>query len=43
VVNWDGVFKPGGKPEGDHAMHFKGWIERPMTEVQSKNVHMQMI
>jgi hypothetical protein len=22
VVNWDGVLKFGGRPEGDHAMHF---------------------
>jgi hypothetical protein len=21
VVNWDGVLKSGGRPEGDHAMH----------------------
>jgi hypothetical protein len=22
VVNWDGVLKYGGRPEGDHATHF---------------------
>jgi len=22
VVDWDGVFKYGGRPEGDHAIHF---------------------
>ncbi len=26
--NWDGVLKSGGRPEGDHAMHFWGWMER---------------
>jgi hypothetical protein len=30
VVNWDGVLKFGNKPKGDHATHFKGWIERPL-------------
>jgi len=31
VVNWDEVLKFGGRPEGDHATHFLGWIERPIT------------
>jgi hypothetical protein len=31
VVNWDGLLKSGGKLEDDHAMHFWGWIERPMA------------
>jgi len=31
VVNWDGVLKSGGKPEGDHATHFLGWMERPIA------------
>jgi hypothetical protein len=22
LVNWDGVLKSSGRPEGDHAMHF---------------------
>jgi hypothetical protein len=22
LVNWDGVLKSNGRPEGDHAMHF---------------------
>jgi hypothetical protein len=26
VVNWDGVLKSGGKPEGDHVMHLWSWI-----------------
>jgi len=26
VVNWDGLLKFGGRPEGDHAMHFLSWI-----------------
>jgi len=31
VLKWDGVLKFGGKVEGDHAMHFLGWIERPIA------------
>ena len=31
VVNWDGVLKFGGKPKGDHATHFKGWMEKPIA------------
>jgi hypothetical protein len=31
VVNWDGVLKFGGKLKGDHAMHFCGWIEKPIA------------
>jgi hypothetical protein len=23
LVNWDGVFKSNGRPEGDHAIHFE--------------------
>jgi hypothetical protein len=32
VVNWDGVLKFGGRLEGDHATHFKGWMERPIAQ-----------
>jgi hypothetical protein len=28
VVNWDGVFKLGGRLKGDHATHLWGWIKR---------------
>ncbi len=31
VVNWDGVLKFDGRPEGDHGTHFLGWIERPIV------------
>jgi hypothetical protein len=31
VVNWDGVFKFNCRPKGDHAMHFLGWIEKPIA------------
>jgi len=31
VVNWDGVLKFGGMLKGDHAMHFLGWIKRPIA------------
>jgi hypothetical protein len=31
VVNWDGVLMSSGRPEGDHAMHLWGWMERPIT------------
>jgi hypothetical protein len=31
VTNWDGVLRSGGRLEGDHATHFKGWIERPIA------------
>jgi hypothetical protein len=31
VVNWDGILKSGGRPEGDHATHFLGWIEIPIA------------
>jgi len=43
VVNWDGVLKSSGKLEGDHAMHFWGWIEKCITQIWSKNVHMHVI
>jgi hypothetical protein len=43
VVNWDGVLKSNGRPKGDHAMHFWGGIEKCITQIQSKNVHMQVI
>jgi hypothetical protein len=32
VVNWDGVLKFGVRPEGDHVMHFLGWMKRPITQ-----------
>jgi hypothetical protein len=32
VVNWDGVLKSSGRLEGDHATHFLGWIEKPITQ-----------
>jgi len=32
VVNWDGALKFGGKLEGGHATHFKGWMERPIAQ-----------
>jgi len=31
MVNWDGMLKLGGRLKGDHATHFWGWIERPIT------------
>jgi hypothetical protein len=31
MVNWDVVLKFGGMLKGDHAMHFLGWIERPIA------------
>ncbi len=31
LIPLDGVLKSGGRPEGDHAMHFLGWVERPIT------------
>ncbi len=31
VVNWDGVLKSSDRLEGDHAMHFLGWMERPIA------------
>ncbi len=31
VVNYDGVLKFGGRLEGDHVMHFKSWIKRPIA------------
>jgi hypothetical protein len=31
VVNYNGVLKFGGKLKGDHVMHFKGWMERPIA------------
>ncbi len=31
VVNWEGVLKFGGRPKGDHAMHFWGWVKKPIT------------
>jgi len=31
VVNWDGTLKYGGRPKGDHATHFYGWINRPIA------------
>ncbi len=31
MVNWDGVLKFSGRLKGDHATHFWGWIERPIT------------
>ncbi len=27
MVNWDRVLKSNDKPKGDHATHFKSWIE----------------
>jgi hypothetical protein len=33
VVNWDRVLKSGGKPNGDYATHFKGWIEKLLHKV----------
>jgi hypothetical protein len=33
MVNWDGVLKFGGRPEGDYATHFCNWIERPITHI----------
>jgi hypothetical protein len=40
VPNWtpktliplDGVLKFGGNPEGDHVMHFWGWIKRLIAQ-----------
>jgi hypothetical protein len=32
VVNWDGVLKSGGRLKGDHATHFKSWIEKPIAQ-----------
>jgi hypothetical protein len=43
VVNWDGVLKSGGRLEGDHVTHFKGWMERPIARSSVLNVHKQMI
>jgi hypothetical protein len=31
VVNLDGVLKSSEKPRGDHAAHFKSWMERPIA------------
>ncbi len=31
IINWDGVLKSSGRLKGDHATHFWGWIERPIT------------
>jgi hypothetical protein len=32
VLNWDEVSKSNDKLEGDHATHFKSWIERPIAQ-----------
>jgi len=32
VVNWDGVLKFNVKPKDDHATHFLGRMERPITQ-----------
>ncbi len=31
VVNWDGEFKSYGRPKSNHAIHFLGWIEKPIA------------
>ncbi len=31
VINQEGVLKSGGRPKGDHATHFLGWIKRPIA------------
>ncbi len=32
VINWDGVLKSGGRPKGDHAIHFLSWIKRSIAQ-----------
>jgi hypothetical protein len=31
VVNWDGVLKLSGRPEGDHVAHFLCYKKKPIT------------
>jgi len=44
VLNWDGVWKSGGRLKRDHVTYLQGWIETPIAHiVWSENVHMQMM
>ncbi len=32
LIPLDGVLKSSGRPKGDHATHFKGWMERHIAQ-----------